>query len=300
MKKRQIDAILSDYDGTLCSTTSVRSDISPIDTIPQELEQILFRISEHIPVCIISSKDFLFLHKRTRFAGILSCVLGIETVIHNSHYGSNNNDKMNNPCIMCQDLIASSYLLMDNSKLLHEIIEILQTHNYYEDIIIEKKYTSNREILIGLTIDYRHLKDWQLFKQSKEPMLREMVQRKINANIAPNSSPKNRPFIQVYSSHLFLDVYGVECNKGLAFDGVLSHLEKKDRGASVMYFGDSENDNPAFRKSDTSIGIRSDIRLNPMLDCKYMLDFNQLPLFLRGLIDHDFIFSESLLPNQAD
>ena len=62
-----------------------------------------------------------------------------------------------------------------------------------------------------------------------------------------------------------------------------------------MYLGDSENDNPAFRKSDIPIGIRSDARLNPMLDCKYMLDFNQLPLFLRGLMDNDFIFSEDLL-----
>ena len=62
-----------------------------------------------------------------------------------------------------------------------------------------------------------------------------------------------------------------------------------------MYLGDSENDNPAFRKSGISIGIRSDARLNPMLDCKYMLDFNQLPLFLRGLIDNNCMFSEELL-----
>jgi hypothetical protein len=33
------------------------------------------------------------------------------------------------------------------------------------------------------------------------------------------------------------------------------------------------------------------------LGCKYMLDFNQLPLFLRGLIDNNLIFSEELLPN---
>jgi hypothetical protein len=50
MKRKQIDAILSDYDGTLCSTTSVRGGIGIVDTIPQELEQILFRISKHIPV----------------------------------------------------------------------------------------------------------------------------------------------------------------------------------------------------------------------------------------------------------
>jgi|SRR5215208_4426272 HAD superfamily hydrolase (TIGR01484 family) len=298
MKRKQIDGILSDYDGTLCPTTSVRSDISLVDPIPQELEQILFHISKRIPVCIISSKDFIFLHKKTRFANILSCVLGIETIIHNPHY-NNNNEIDNFDCIRYQRLIASSHYLMDNSKLLHNIVEILQNHNY-KDIMIKEKYTSNKEILIGLTIDYRHLEDWQSFKDNKEPMLREMIQRSINVNLSPNPSSKNRPFIQIYSSHPFLDVYGIECNKGIAFDNILSHLEKKDREASVMYFGDSENDNPAFRKSDISIGIRSDIRLNPMLDCKYMLDFNQLPLFLRGLIDHDFIFSESLLPNQDD
>ena len=146
MKRKQIDAIFSDYDGTLCSTTSVRGGISLVDTIPEELEQILFRISKHIPVCIISSKDFAFLHKRTRFTSILSCVLGIETVVHNSHYSSNNN---------------------------------------------RREVTSDREILIGLTIDYRHLEDWQSFKENKEPMLRETIQRSINTNLASIISSKS-------------------------------------------------------------------------------------------------------------
>jgi hypothetical protein len=88
--------------------------------------------------CIISSKDFVFLHKRTRFVNILSCVLGIEAIIHNSHYNSNNN-KINNSCIRCQELIANSHSLMDNSKLLRNVVEILRTHNY-KDIIIEEKY----------------------------------------------------------------------------------------------------------------------------------------------------------------
>ena len=64
---------------------------------------------------------------------------------------------------------------------------------------------------------------------------------------------------------------------------------------NVMYLGDSENDNPAFIKSDITIGIRSDTRLNPMLDCYYILDSNQLPSFLGGLMDNDFIFSDSAL-----
>ena len=90
--------------------------------------------------------------------------------------------------------------------------------------------------------------------------------------------------------------YGVECDKGIAFDNVLSQLEEKEeRGGNVMYLGDSENDNPAFRKSDIPIGIRSDARLNPILDCKYMLDFNLLPIFLRDLIDNHLMFSDELI-----
>ena len=64
-----------------------------------------------------------------------------------------------------------------------------------------------------------------------------------------------------------------------------------------MYLGGSENDNPAFRKTDISIGICSDKRLHPVLDCKYMLDFKQLPIFLRRLNDNNYIFSEELLPH---
>jgi trehalose-6-phosphatase len=88
MKRKQVNAILSDYDGTLCPTTAVRGNISNgIGKIPQGLEQILFCLSDHIPVCIISSKDFASLHNRVRFAKVLSCVLGTEIVIHNPHYG---------------------------------------------------------------------------------------------------------------------------------------------------------------------------------------------------------------------
>jgi HAD superfamily hydrolase (TIGR01484 family) len=298
MKRKQVNAILSDYDGTLCPTTSVSEDGSDsVGMIPNKLKQALVRISKRIPVCIISSKDFTFLHQRATFANILSCVLGIETIIHNPHYKNDNEiDKFD--CIKYQYLIASSHSLMDNSKLLHSIVKILQNH---KDIMIEEKYDSAKEILIGLTIDYRHLQNWRSFKENIEPNIKGIIQRSINANLRPNLSSKYRPFIQTYSSHPFLDVYGVECDKGIAFDNVLSQLEEKEeRGGNVMYLGDSENDNPAFRKSEISIGIHSDTRLNPMLDCKYMINFNQLPLFLSGLIDNDFVFSEDVLPVHVD
>jgi trehalose-6-phosphatase len=56
----QISAILSDYDGTLCPTGTIRNQEENL--IPADLEAILWSISENIPVCIVSSKDFDFLH----------------------------------------------------------------------------------------------------------------------------------------------------------------------------------------------------------------------------------------------
>jgi hypothetical protein len=220
MKRKRVNVILSDYDGTLCPTTAVKGYIS--NGIPEGLEKILFCLSDRIPVCIISSKDFTHLHNRVRFAKVISCVLGTETVIHNPHYRDYEID--NSGCIEYQYLITSSDSLMDSSKLLHNIVESLQNQNH-KDITIEEKYDSAKEILIGLTIDYRHLDNWQLFKENKEPSIKELIQRTINANLITNSSSKYRPFIQTYSSHPFLDVYGVECNKGLAFDNVLSQLK---------------------------------------------------------------------------
>jgi hypothetical protein len=124
---KQIGILLSDYDGTLCPTTSMRDNSNNGGIIPQELEQILFRISKRISICILSSKDFAFLHERARFAKILSCILGIETIIHNSHY---DDSEINNfECIKYRHLNISRHSLMDNSKLLHKVMKILQNHN---------------------------------------------------------------------------------------------------------------------------------------------------------------------------
>jgi hypothetical protein len=233
MERRQVNVLLSDYDGTLCPTTSViKDDSNSSGTIPNKLEQVLECISQRIPICIISSKEFAFLHERAKFTTILSCVLGIETVIHNPHYSDNEIDNLD--CISQKHLIASSYSLMVNSRLLHKVMKILQNHKC---VMMEEKYDSAKEILMGLTFDYRHLENWQLFKEKKEPKLRETIQTSINANLVTNSSSKDRPFIQKYSSHPFLDVYGVECNKGIAFDIVLSQLKQEERGGNVMYLG---------------------------------------------------------------
>jgi hydroxymethylpyrimidine pyrophosphatase-like HAD family hydrolase len=102
-----------------------------------------------------------------------------------------------------------------------------------------------------------------------------------------------------YSTHPFIDIYSTLCSKEIAYDNIYDIVNKlhinKLENKKIIYFGDSENDNPAFRKADISIVIKSDERLNPKLDCQYLINFNQLPKFLLNLLKNEFIFSENLL-----
>jgi hypothetical protein len=84
----QISTILSDYDGILVPTTLTHnSDLkhekfaNDFSQTLLELEEILWKISNKITIGIISTKDFNFLHYRTRSAKILSCLMSTETII---------------------------------------------------------------------------------------------------------------------------------------------------------------------------------------------------------------------------
>jgi len=297
----RIAAILSDYDGTLCPTASLRSQNN---AIPQELEDILWTISEKIPICIVSSKDFNFLHSRTRFAVIISCILGIETlVLVRYEQGTITTDKKciikepdtnNLSCIKSSHLLLDTEVLHNNSKVLATLAEAIELK--FKQVIVERKFTTASSdgggILAGVTIDWRQLEDWRLFKKKTEPVLEKMI----NKQTGQRSSPSL--YIQTYSSHPFIDVYATRCDKGLAFDSILSNIPNvwnNNIEGYTMYLGDSENDNPAFRKADLSIGIKSDERLSPKLECEYLINYNQLKVFLRRLQNNDFIFSSNLL-----
>jgi hydroxymethylpyrimidine pyrophosphatase-like HAD family hydrolase len=300
----QITAILSDYDGTLCPTGSIRNKKENI--IPESLEDILWNISEKIPVCIVSSKDFSFLHSKTKFARIVSCMMGIETIILKKHKhaatktgSSNSSFKCDNSldCIESRHLLSSDKILQVNSMLLTSLAnEILL--NFSQTITVERKFTSDERILAGITIDWRHIKDWKSFKTKSELHLKKLIRKK-QREISPNKMSKLN--IQTYTTHPFIDVYAAKCDKGMAFDCVTSQIptsiERKLQ--NIMYLGDSENDNPAFKKAAVSIGIHSDIRLKPKINCKYNICFNKLPTFLKCLLDKDLQFSDSLVNLQC-
>ena len=309
----RLAAILSDFDGTLCPTSGIKYNDNSSDFIPRSIEEILCEISLTIPIGIITSKDFDFIYPKTRkFAKILSCILGLEMFVLDDrqqiNYDKNNlkeNKKVSTEDIIIKDRISlfDHEMLSINSHMLNEITAYLE--NNYHTMNVEKKFLKGEENLLGgITVDWRHNSNWMVNKEKYKEIVKESVYNILNSahqkedRISKEKSSiyTQHLFIQEYSTHPFIDVYVTKLNKGSAFDSVVSKLyEILNIKGKIIYLGDSENDNPAFKKANISIGVNSDNRLNPTLDCTYSIKFENLSIFLRRLVDNDFDFSESLL-----
>ena len=156
----RISGILSDYGGTLCPSSSIRSKEN---NIPKELENILWDIAEKIPVCIISSKDFNFLHNKARFANVISSIAGIETLVLKRH------ERTMLASSECREFrcIRNSYLSIDyatlkqNSGLLSQLVE--EITSLFDKVSIERKFTIDKGVLAGITVDWRNIDDWKSF-----------------------------------------------------------------------------------------------------------------------------------------
>jgi HAD superfamily hydrolase (TIGR01484 family) len=292
----KISAIISDYDGTLCPTSSLYSD----NSIPQDLYNILFDISSCIPICIISSKDFNFIGSNVNFAKIISCIMGIETFIFlqkdkeesiDYNFGDNNEIldliELKNKIRMnglIKYHINKKENVSRNSSVLENLSSVISKN--FNDIKIFKKYTYREKLLAGISIDYRHLLNWENFKFTIEPRILNKIQEFIKIN----SLSTNNLNIQSYLTHPFIDVYSTYYNKGDILTLIRSLLKLGDN-KKILYLGDSENDNSAFKKADLSINIKSDERINTKLDSHYTLEFNELSYFLLKLHKEDFNFT---------
>lgn len=289
----KISAILSDYDGTLCPTSSLTLS----NSLPEDIHNILLEISKFIPVCIVSSKDFHFLDSCVNFAMIISSIMGIETfLLQKSTKEFNYNfksEEFSDPVGLSNEIINNNLhryrikqkeKLSENSSIIEELSSVISKN--FHDIKILQKYTYKDKILAGVSFDYRHLLKWENYKMNIEPRITD----KIYEYIKKNSPLTNTLHIQTYLTHPFLDIYSIDCNKGNVVTEVRKLLNLGSN-KNILYLGDSENDNPAFRKADLSISIKSDERINTKLDSHYSLEFNELSYFLIKLFKENFNFN---------
>jgi HAD superfamily hydrolase (TIGR01484 family) len=280
-QNKKVFAIVSDYDGTLAPTASIRCGEGK-NRIPKNLENILTEISRQIPVCILSSKDYGFLRDKVPFANIISCVLGLETVV-----------VIDRGDISLSPNIRSRHLLIDdddnlartNERALNQLASDVTSQ--FPKIEVERKFTLDG-LLVGITFDWRNQKEsWSKYSTSVPSCVRGLLSR------SQYCLPFTTLNVQIYDSHPFIDVYAAECDKGMGFDCIIEELSYNKTMGSILYLGDSENDNPALEKAGISIGVISDPRLNSNnLKCDYLLDYNQLAKFLELLKDNHFVFSD--------
>ena len=288
----RISVIISDYDGTLCPTASLKG---VNNQIPPDLEKVLWDISAKIPVCILSTKDFGFLRKKVQFAKIVSCIMGLEIfelatlesraasgdidLLPNSKNYLSVKDELSN--VISQYRLLDVNKLVKNSMLLKKLSAKITKE--FQDISIEPKYNYVDGILAGISLDYRQIQKWEHYKTNIEPYVLNSIQQFV-------LSLPNDLFVQAYSDHPFIDIYSMRLDKGQALDAIF-HLLNFSKEQKILYLGDSENDNPAFRKADLSIGIRSDERVKTKLDSDYLIQFNELTPFLQKLYAEDFVFN---------
>jgi HAD superfamily hydrolase (TIGR01484 family) len=284
-QRRKVVAIISDYDGTLAPTGAIRSG-GIKNRIPEHLEKLLAKISRQIPVCILSSKDYLFLHDKVPFANILSCILGIEIVVISRH--SESSSDIGKTLSRRHLLVNDSDLLGASDRNLNNLAREVALR--FPEIDLERKFTLDG-LLAGITFDWRNQNDdWTKYSALVPNYVRELLL----SSTSHSSSPSTLN-LQVYTSHPFVDVYAVECDKGMGFDCIVEELSYHSTMGSILYLGDSENDNPAFERAGISVGVISDARLDSShLKCEYLIEYDELAGLLELLSDSDFVFSSKV------
>ncbi len=70
----KVAALMVDYDGTIAPVGVPRNKSRIFGSVQRELK----RIAGLVPVCIVTAKDFAFIHPRSRFASGWACVSGLD------------------------------------------------------------------------------------------------------------------------------------------------------------------------------------------------------------------------------
>lgn len=250
----KVEAIFSDYDGTLCALELRREDafISP------RLRRVLIKASKGIKIGIVTTKDLSFITERVPFAHGFAASCGLEMQVGDKGV-------IDERVLEPDKKVEKTY-----QGALKKIIQIR------DSIMVERKETENGD-LIAFCIDWRLSRNWDEAHRKAAPVLtfcKEQGLYVVESEVSP-----------------FANVYPFEVDKGAAFNKLRTAMGVT---GPVMYFGDSEADNPAFQLADISVGVKHR-RIMPPLQCKYRLEFFELENFLSKLIDTDFNFQEGML-----
>jgi HAD superfamily hydrolase (TIGR01484 family) len=249
----KIAAVFSDYDGTLSQLESRREDavLSPI------LRRLLTKVSKHVTLGIVSTKDLSFIRERVPFAHGISASCGLEMQVGER--------------TLLDEQVREPHPVLE--KTYQEILKkVLQAR---DNLVIERK-ESEDERLIGFCLDWRLARNWDEAKRIAAPMI--------------DYSRKQGLYVVESDVSPFANIFPMKIDKGEAFGKLKKELGV---GGAIMYLGDSEADDPAFQLAEVSVGVKHR-RIMPKLQCKYRVEFFELENLLTKLIDSDFDFRENM------
>jgi HAD superfamily hydrolase (TIGR01484 family) len=242
--------LFADYDGTLSPINVSRIE----SAVPPKILVALQKISQQIPVAIITTKDMDFVAKRTPFAHAWSVLGGLEIRA--------NGATTKTPCLrskLHQVKVAQSYAknLAGN------------------DLTIEEKRDSEG-ILVGFSVDWRQTEN-KAQADAKAAQIAAYC-KSVSLNIT------------LYEGQPFFDVFPCQIDKGSA----LLNLKKKfGLQNGILYLGDSAADNAAFKEADLAMGVVH-LETPSNLICKYFVKAEELNVFLESLLENKFCFDASL------
>jgi hydroxymethylpyrimidine pyrophosphatase-like HAD family hydrolase len=151
-------------------------------------------------------------------------------------------------------------------------IEYAKSHVTNNEIEIEEKQDSEGRT-VAFCLDWRRAGNTKMATQEAESVMAFCRALKLR--------------VIRYETQPFCDVYPVAPDKGRALQEMLSELAVRE---GVLYLGDSEMDNSAFRASSVSVGVIHDEPPLEALDCDYLVKFEYVPHFLNALLANNLLF----------
>ncbi|HMK94757.1 MAG TPA: HAD hydrolase family protein [Candidatus Limnocylindrales bacterium] len=217
--------------------------------VPPKIALVLDRIRKCIPVAVITTKSLEFVVARTPFACAWSALGGLETRIGEITAKA--------PCLEGNRNVATA---LEYAKSKSEGV-----------LKVEEKRDSQGKV-VAFSVDWR-------FADNQERAEKTATKVLSFCESLPVATLK-------YEEQPFFDVFPCAVNKGKA---LLDLKQKLGVLNSVMYMGDSEVDNSAFKLAEVAVGV-THAETPKNLACEYFVGFGDLAYFLQCLLENRFLF----------
>ena len=213
-----------------------------------ELATTLSKLAKRYTIVVATTKDCHFIVERTPFAHLWICSNGFEIRIR---------DSVILPAELLENMASREAL----QELIAKAYELSGAYNLH----IEVKRVG--DLVIGFCIDWRN-------KYTEIP--------RIVMDLVAEARKRHLNVIE-YPGRPFVDIFMLNVDKGWALKKLIElNLVKRP----LAYFGDSENDIPAFKVADISVLVLHDENRDLNIETKYRIEQRDLGTVLYKLINN--------------